>query len=115
MRDEALLPLAEGIRRLTALPAANLRLVDRGCLRPGAFADVVVFDPADIADHATYAAPHRFASGMRHVFVNGQAVLREGVATGARPGRFVRGPGFAGASADTRKLVALDDLPQAAG
>jgi N-acyl-D-amino-acid deacylase len=94
VRDEALLPLAEGIRRLTSLPAANLRLTDRGCLRPGAFADVVVFDPADIADHATYAAPHRFATGMRHVFVNGQAVLRDGVTTGARPGRFVRGPGY---------------------
>jgi len=94
VRDEALLPLAEGIRRLTSLPAANLRLVDRGFLRAGAFADVVVFDPAEIADHASYAAPHRFASGMRHVFVNGQAVLRDGATTGARPGRFVRGPGY---------------------
>jgi N-acyl-D-amino-acid deacylase len=54
---------------------------------------VVIFDPADIVDHATYATPHRFASGMRHVLVNGQAVLRDGVTTGARPGRFVRGPG----------------------
>jgi N-acyl-D-amino-acid deacylase len=99
VRDQGLLPLSEAIRRLTALPAANLRLADRGCLRPGAFADVVIFDPAGIVDHATYAAPHRFASGMRHVFVNGQAVLREGVATGARPGRFVGGPGFVGARA----------------
>ena len=115
MRDEALLPLAEGIRRLTSLPAANLRLVDRGCLRAGAFADVVIFDPADIVDHATYATPHRFASGMRHVLVNGQAVLRDGVTTGARPGRFVRGPGFVGTSAGSSKSAPLDTLPNAAG
>ncbi|MGA1383821.1 MAG: N-acyl-D-amino-acid deacylase family protein [Steroidobacteraceae bacterium] len=93
VRDEALIDLPEAIRRLTSLPANNLRLIDRGVLRAGAYADVVVFDPAQIRDLATYARPHQFAAGMRHVVVNGQLALRDGVPTGARPGRFVRGPG----------------------
>jgi N-acyl-D-amino-acid deacylase len=93
VRDEALIDLPEAIRRLTSLPANNLRLIDRGVLRAGAYADVVVFDPAQIRDLATYARPHQFAAGMRHVVINGQLALRDGVPTGARPGRFVRGPG----------------------
>jgi N-acyl-D-amino-acid deacylase len=92
-RDAGLLDLAEAIRRLTSLPAGNLRLVDRGLLHAGAYADVVVFDPVRLRDLATYAQPHQFAAGVRHVFVNGQWALRDGVPTGARPGRFVRGPG----------------------
>lgn len=94
VREEGLIGLAEAIRRLTSLPATNLRLADRGVLRAGAQADVVVFDPAQIRDLATYAQPHQFAVGMHHVVINGQLALRDGVPTGARPGRFVRGPGY---------------------
>ena len=94
VRDEQLIPLQEAIRRITSLPAANLRLVDRGALRPGHFADIAVFDPATIADRATFAEPHQYALGMRHVFVNGTQVLRDGEHTGATPGRVVRGPGW---------------------
>ncbi|MBM4192417.1 MAG: D-aminoacylase [Gammaproteobacteria bacterium] len=93
VRDEGLLGLAEAIRRLTSLPARNLSLTDRGVLRAGAYADTVIFDPWQIRDLATYAHPHQFAKGMRHVVINGQLALRDGAPTGARPGRFVRGPG----------------------
>ena len=96
VRDQSLLELGEAIRRLTSLPARNLRLRDRGWIRVGGHADVVVFDPARIADRATYAAPHQFAAGVEHVVVNGQLALRDGRLTGARPGRFVRGPGWRG-------------------
>ncbi|HEX8481350.1 MAG TPA: D-aminoacylase [Allosphingosinicella sp.] len=94
VRDEKALSLAEAVRRLTSLPAGNLRIEDRGRLRAGFHADVAVFDPARIADRATYERPHQYAVGMRHVFVNGVAVLKDGEHTGARPGRFVRGPGW---------------------
>lgn len=94
VRDERLVPLEEGIRRLTSLPAGNLGLTDRGRLAPGMAADVVVFDPAAIQDHATFEDPHRYATGVVHVFVNGVAVLADGEHTGARPGRVVRGPGY---------------------
>jgi len=93
-RDEGLIPLAEAVRRLTSLPAENLKIQDRGRLKNGYFADVVVFDPETIQDHATYDEPHQYATGMKHVFVNGVAVLRDGEHTGALPGRFVRGPGY---------------------
>ncbi len=96
VREEKLVPLAEAIRRLTSLPAANLKIADRGRLAPGYFADVVVFDPATIADHATFAEPHRYSTGVRHVLVNGVPVLADGEPTGATPGRVVRGPGFRG-------------------
>jgi N-acyl-D-amino-acid deacylase len=94
VRDEKIQSLSEAIRRLSGFPATNLRLKDRGFLRPGAFADVVVFDPATIRDHATFEAPHQLATGVRDVLVNGVAVVRDGQHTGAKPGRFVRGPGF---------------------
>jgi N-acyl-D-amino-acid deacylase len=94
VRDEQVLPLEEAVRRLTSLPAENLRLVDRGLLEPAYFADVVVFDPDRIEDHATYDDPHRYATGVVHVAVNGTLVLRDGEHTGALPGRVVRGPGF---------------------
>ncbi|MFE3176641.1 amidohydrolase family protein [Amycolatopsis sp. NPDC059090] len=87
---EGVLPLEEAVRRMTSLPAENLRLVDRGVLRPGAFADVTVFDPAAVRDNATYADPHRYADGMRHVLVNGKAALRDGKPTGVLAGRAVR-------------------------
>lgn len=91
-RDLGLLPLEEAIRRMTSLPAERLGLDDRGRLAPGALADVVVFDPATIIDRATFEAPHQLAVGVRHVWVNGVEVIREGAHTGATPGRFVRGP-----------------------
>ena len=94
VRDEKLITLQEAIRKLTALPAENLRLDRRGRLKENYFADVVVFDPAKIQDHATYEKPHQYATGMVHVFVNGVQVLKDGDHTGAKPGRFVRGPGW---------------------
>jgi N-acyl-D-amino-acid deacylase len=90
VRDEKIISLPEAIRRLTSLPASNLKLKQRGLLKPGMFADVVVFDPAKIADHATFNAPQQYASGVVHVFVNGVQVLKEGEHTGAKPGRVVR-------------------------
>ena len=95
-RDEKLVPLADAIRRLTRLPAENFRLEQRGCLDPGCFADLVVFDPATLIDHATFDNPHRYATGVQHVFVNGVQVLKDGEHTGAKPGRVVRGPGYRG-------------------
>lgn len=103
VRDRGLMPLEQGIHRLTGLPAANWKLEGRGCLRPGCHADVVVFDPAGIRDHATYDAPQRYASGVDHVFVNGVQVLRDGEHTGATPGRVVRGPGWTGQAPATRR------------
>jgi N-acyl-D-aspartate/D-glutamate deacylase len=93
VRDEKLVPLPEAIRRLTSLPAANLGLEGRGVLEVGAFADVVAFDPAAIADKATFERPHQYAVGMRHVLVNGVPVLRDGEHTGATPGRALKGSG----------------------
>jgi N-acyl-D-amino-acid deacylase len=95
-RDEQAVTLQDAIRKLTALPAANLKLKKRGELKPGYFADVVVFDPIQIRDHATFEQPHQYATGMVHVFVNGTQVLRDGDHTGALPGRVVRGPGWTG-------------------
>ena len=94
VREEKRTSLADAVRRLTSMPASHLGLKDRGRLVPGHFADVVIFDPATIADTATYAEPQQFAVGMHHVLVNGQAVLQDGTMTGARPGRAVRGPGW---------------------
>jgi N-acyl-D-amino-acid deacylase len=93
VRDEAVLPLEEAIRRLSRLPAENLKLDRRGALRPGYFADVVLFDPLRIQDHATYTAPQTYATGVEHVFVNGVHVLKAGEHTGATSGRALRGPG----------------------
>jgi N-acyl-D-amino-acid deacylase len=93
VRDLHALTLEDAIRRMTSLPATNLKLAGRGSLAAGQFADVVAFDPATIQDHATYAQPHRYATGMRHVLVNGTPVLLDGEHTGARPGRVVRGKG----------------------
>ncbi len=94
VRDQKLVPLQEAIRRLTRLPAENFRLENRGCLEPKCFADLVVFDTTTIIDHATFAQPHRYATGVQHVFVNGVQVLEDGEHTGAKPGRVVRGPGY---------------------
>ena len=93
-RDEGVISLEEGIRKLTSLPADNLKLKNRGRLQLGNYADVVVFDPAQVRDKATFTEPHQYAEGMLHVFVNGAAVLENGEHTGAMPGRFVKGPGY---------------------
>jgi len=92
-RDEKVIPMREAVRRLTGLPATNLGLDHRGFLKEGMFADVVVFDPATIADRATYEKPHQYAVGVKHVFVNGVQVLKDGEHTGAKPGRALWGPG----------------------
>ena len=95
VRDERVLSLADAIRKLAALPSANLGLERRGQLKPGMFADVVVFDPATVADKATFEKPHAYAVGVRHVFVNGVQVLKDGEHTGRKPGRALWGPGRA--------------------
>ena len=94
VRDEHVIPMEEAIRKLTSFPAATLRLKDRGRLQKGYFADVVVFDPKTIADHSTYEKPHQYATGVKHVWVNGGQVLKDGEHTGQKPGRVVRGPGY---------------------
>ena len=101
-RDEKIVSLPEAVRRLTRLPAANWKLKDRGCIDPGCYADVVVFDPATIIDHATFDSPQRYATGVSHVLVNGVRVLENGEHTGARPGRVVRGPGWDGKTTASR-------------
>lgn len=94
VREEKVILIEEAIRRLTSLPANNLKIKKRGMLKPGYFADVVIFDPVTIQDHATFEKPHQYATGMIHVFVNGVQVLKDGDHTGAKPGRVVRGPGW---------------------
>jgi N-acyl-D-amino-acid deacylase len=94
VRDERVMTLEEAIRRMTSLPAANLKLKKRGSLTVGNYADVVVFNPGTIADKATFDDPHQYSEGMVHVFVNGVQVLNNGTHTGAHPGRCVRGPGW---------------------
>lgn len=94
VRDRKLMPLEEGIYRLTGLPAENWKLEGRGCLKAGCYADIVIFDPAAISDHSTYARPQQYATGVADVFINGVQVLRDGEHTGAKPGRVVHGPGW---------------------
>lgn len=95
VRDEKIIPLEEAIRKLTSLPARNLKIENRGELKQGYFADVVIFDPATISDHATFEKPHQFSTGVNDVWVNGVRVLENGSHTGAKPGKFVKGPGLA--------------------
>jgi N-acyl-D-amino-acid deacylase len=94
VREEGVLPLEEAIRKMSSAVATRLSLQERGILRAGMYADVVVFDPATITDRATFESPHQLSEGVRHVFVNGIAVVRDGRHTGAKPGRVVRGPGY---------------------
>ncbi len=94
VRREKVITLAEAVRRLTSLPADNLKLDRRGKLKKGYYADIVIFDPETIIDHATFEKPHQYSTGMLHVFVNGTQVLKDGEHTGAKPGRVVRGPGW---------------------
>ncbi len=93
VRDEKVIPLKEAIHKLSGLPATNLGLDHRGFIKEGMSADLVVFDPATIADRATFEKPHQYAVGMKHVFVNGVQVLKDGEHTGAKPGRALWGPG----------------------
>src|SRR6184192_3446736 len=93
VRDEKVIPMTEAIRRLSALPATNLGLDHRGFIKEGMFADMVVFDPATISDRATFEKPHQYAVGVKHVFVNGVQVIKDGEHTGAKPGRALWGPG----------------------
>lgn len=96
VREQRIMPLAEAISRMTAFPAANIGIRERGRLAEGFYADVVVFDPDTIEDLATFEDPHQYAVGVEHVFVNGEQVIRDGEHTDARPGRVVRGPGWRG-------------------
>jgi len=96
VRDAGIISLKEAIRRLTSFPAENLSIKKRGWLKPGYFADVVVFDPETIQDHATFEEPHQYSTGVRDVFVNGVQVLKDGEHTGGKPGRVVHGPGWIG-------------------
>jgi N-acyl-D-amino-acid deacylase len=96
VRDDQVLTLEEAVRKATSQAAIRVGIADRGLLRPGMFADVVVFDPATVKDEATFAQPNNYSAGMHHVLVNGKAVLRDGAITTERPGRPLRGPGFAG-------------------
>lgn len=96
VREEKVLTIEEAVRKLTSLPAGNLKLKDRGRLAPGYYADVVVFDPKTIQDKATFAEPHQLAVGVRDVFVNGVLTISDGVHTGAKAGRVLRGPGWEG-------------------
>jgi len=94
VRDEKVTTLPDAVRRLAALPAENWHLTGRGHLAPGYAADIVVFDPATISDHATFEKPHQFATGVKHVWVNGVQALKDGEPTGEKPGQVVRGPGY---------------------
>ncbi len=94
MRDEKVIPLEEAVHKLTTLPATNLKIERWGALKTGYFADLAIFNPDEIQDHATFENPHQYATGMVHVFVNGTQVLSEGEHTGALPGRVVHGPGW---------------------
>ena len=108
VRADKALTLPDAIHRLTALPAANLSLKHRGLLKQGYFADIVVFDPNKIQDHATYAKPHQLASGVNQVVVNGQLALSDGVATGAHSGQFVRGRAWTGSREGGCRATAKD-------
>tara|TARA_Y100000758_G_scaffold162768_1_gene115465 strand:- start:790 stop:2433 length:1644 start_codon:yes stop_codon:yes gene_type:complete len=94
VRDEQIISIEEAVRKLTSLPASNLKIKKRGSLSKGYFADLAIFNPETIQDHATFAKPHQLSTGMIHVFVNGEQVLKNGEHTGAKPGRVVRGPGY---------------------
>ena len=96
VRDEQIITLEEAVRKMTSLPASNLKIKKRGSLTAGYFADIAIFDPEKVQDHATFAEPHQYSTGMVHVFVNGEQVLEDGEHTGATPGQVVRGPGYKG-------------------
>jgi N-acyl-D-amino-acid deacylase len=94
VRDEKVIPLEDAVRKMTSAVATRLLVPDRGILREGMFADITIFDPATIADRATFEQPHQISVGVKHVIVNGVPVVRDGVHTNAKPGRALRGPGY---------------------
>lgn len=96
VREEGVLSVADAVRKMTSLPAERLKLPRRGRLKPGYYADIVVFDPDTIQDHSTFDDPHQYSTGVDHVWINGTMVLRDGEHTDARPGLFIRGPGWNG-------------------
>jgi N-acyl-D-aspartate/D-glutamate deacylase len=96
VRQDGVLTLEEAVRKMTSQAAIRVGISDRGLVRPGMMADLVVFDPATVADRATFEPPNRYSIGVRHVFVNGKAVVANGAITNARPGRALRGPGYRG-------------------
>lgn len=96
VREDEVITLPDAIRKLSKLPATNLKIRDRGELAAGYFADIVIFDPSAVTDHATFDAPHQYSTGMEHVIVNGEMVIHDGDHTGALPGQVVRGPGWSG-------------------
>ena len=108
VRDEHLMPVEEAVRKLTSLPADNLSLKDRGRLRSGAFADLVIFDPKIFQDHSTYAKPMQYATGVTDVFINGALALKDGEPTGASTGRVLRGRAWTGASGGGCRASAKD-------
>jgi N-acyl-D-amino-acid deacylase len=116
VRDEHLMPVEEAVRKLTSLPADNLSLKDRGRLRSGAFADLVIFDPKTFQDHSTYEKPMQYATGVTDVFINGALALKDGEPTGASTGRVLRGRAWTGASGGGCRASAKDwtwiDQPQ---
>jgi len=112
VRDQRVVSLPEAIRRITSLPADRFKLRDRGRIVPGGYADLVLFDPARVADHATLSDSRRVASGVISVLVNGEIVLRDGAFTGVRSGRFVRGPGHTGSGSSR---IGAEGMPRAAG
>jgi N-acyl-D-aspartate/D-glutamate deacylase len=102
VRDAQLLPLEQGVRKMTSLPAQRERLVDRGLLKEGYFADITVFDPASILDRATYEKPTELATGVKYVFVNGKLEFEDGKLIGVAAGRTLRGPGWTGATTNSQ-------------
>lgn len=96
VREDGVLSLGEAVRKMTSLPAENLKLKDRGHLKEGYFADIVIFDPETIQDHSTFDDPHQYSTGVNDVIINGIQVLKDGAHTGAKPGRALRGPGWLG-------------------
>jgi N-acyl-D-amino-acid deacylase len=108
VREKQLMPMEEAIRKLSHLPATNLKIRERGSLQVGYYADVVVFDPATVQDHSKFEAPHALSTGVEHVFVNGGHVIKNGEHTGAMPGRAVRGPGWTGWTGWQLKQVAAE-------
>jgi N-acyl-D-amino-acid deacylase len=111
VRDERILPLEDAVRKMTGAVAERLMIHDRGLLRPGMFADVVVFDPATIRQNSTYERPNQLSTGVREVFVNGVAVVRDGRHTGAKPGRIMRGPGWRGDASASSGSSMTGDRP----
>jgi N-acyl-D-amino-acid deacylase len=117
VRDEHVVPVEEAVRKLTSLPADVLSLADRGRLKQGAFADIVIFDPKTFQDHSTYAKPMQYATGMSDVFINGQLALKDGEPTGAPTGRILRGRAWTGAPgggcrASSKDWTWIDQPPQ---